>query len=96
MLNFETTCLAPAVCKECDEFFIANYIDAENSLVCPKCAKKALFYNDQSIRGVEVSTRLIFQWRLTKDTSFDLPDTKYYCPKCKTYELKFKEVGLWD
>lgn len=96
MLGFETSCLVPAVCKGCGDFFTTNYLETENSLVCPRCAKKAYFYNDQSLRGVEVSPKIIFHWRLTKDTSLDLPDAKYYCPNCQRFELQFKEIGLWD
>lgn len=96
MLHAAGTCLAPAVCRECGNFFTTNYIEIENSLSCPRCAKKAYFYNDQSLRGAEGSPLLIFQWRLTKDTSFDLPDAKYYCPNCQRFELRFKEGGCWD
>lgn len=94
MLNFTDTCYAPAVCVACGEFFIRNYFS--KFIKCPKCRKKAHFYDDPSLQSSEVTDRAVFAWNLDDEREFVLYDKDYLCPECKQFTLKFTEAGNFD
>lgn len=96
MMNFKTVCDVPAVCIECGNFFTANYIEERNSLKCPMCNEKANFYNIPSLREKDTDLQPVFSWRISAQDFFELPDAKYYCPRCKKMKLRFIESGNWD
>ena len=98
MMDFEDTCMAPAICKKCDNFLVLNLLN--KSACCPKCKNKVIYYNDPSLQEETDLSKAkhehIFSWYISEKKSFVLPPTKYYCPKCKKMELEFRDVGCWD
>jgi hypothetical protein len=97
-VNFMETCNAPAICVNCSEFLVRNYM-ARDTAVCPGCEGKVTFYDDPSVQAPLGEKRYdyLFVWRITdKDEFFKLPDTNFLCPKCKKMTLVFEEVGSWD
>lgn len=56
-----------------------------------------IFYNDTSLQRKTKKEYPLFDWNLGEEKgAFILPDTKYYCPKCKKIEMKFFSSGNWD
>jgi len=93
--NFETECAAPAVCKNCSSFLVLNYLRKKNK--CPNCKSEVTFYNDPSIQKKTNTENTVFDWYFEEyQHTFVLPDTKYYCPKCKKFNLRFISLGCWD
>ena len=79
-LNFTDTCYAPAVCVDCGEFFIRNYFF--KFIKCPKCHKKAFFYDHPSLQSNESTKNNIFSLHLNDEKDFVLFDKDYLCPEC--------------
>jgi ssDNA-binding Zn-finger/Zn-ribbon topoisomerase 1 len=94
MHNFQDTCLASAIYLYCSEFFIRNYF--LKFIKCPKCHKKAHFYDYPPLRSEVNKKGELFSWRLNDFRTFALPDTTYACPKCKQKEMRFSEIILFD
>ena len=96
--NFQTTCMAPAICLNCRKFLVKNYKEKDEN--CPTCGKKVVFYNDPSLQiriKEPTKARVIFSWRISDDgKDFRLPDTLYLCPECGEMTLTFVEGGFWD
>ncbi len=98
-VNFMDTCNAPAVCLDCGEFLVRNYIN-RNNVRCPGCNKLVTFYDDPSVfeHWQEAKEHdYLFTWRIAdKDEFFKLPDARFLCPKCKKMTLIFEDRGKWD
>lgn len=94
VLNFTDTCFAPAICVDCGEFFIRNYFS--KFIKCPKCHKKAYFYDNPSLHSNEITDNIVFSWNLQDEREFILYDKDYLCPKCKQFSLRFSELGFFD
>lgn len=94
MHNFQDTCFAPAVCVDCGEFFICNYFS--KFIKCPKCHKKAHFYDYPPLRAKVKTKGEVFSWRIDDVRQFTLPDTTYICPKCKQKDMRFSQSGFFD
>ncbi len=90
----ETKCSAPAVCRNCKEFLVKNYLKKYSK--CPVCRKKVTFYNSPSLQIESSQTgsnncNIVFSW-----DDFCLPGTLYWCPKCKEMRMKFIFAGRFD
>ena len=94
MLSFKDTCYAPAVCVDCGEFFIRNYFS--KFIKCPKCHKKAFFYDHPSLQSSETTDSEVFSWNLQDWREFVVYDKDYLCPECKQLALRFSMVGFFD
>jgi hypothetical protein len=94
--SFKTLCAAPAVCNECHEFIISNYIEIKPK--CPKGHKNVIFYNDLSLQMPSSKPiGSVFSWNIgERKPVFELGNQPYYCPKCKKFELYFSNIGNWD
>jgi len=98
MFDFAGVCDVPALCENCREFVVVNYLG--RSPKCPKCRKKVIAYNDpilQTKRDKTGSGSDVFHWFIEKsNVSFVLPDDYYLCPKCGKKRMRFFDVGCWD
>ena len=98
-INFMDTCNAPAICPNCGELLVRNYMEKSNAR-CPVCHKGVTFYDDPSLNDPSAEFEeydYLFTWRIAdKDEFFKLADIKHLCPKCKNMTLKFEDKGCWD
>jgi len=99
MSNFQEYCGAPAICLNCKEFLVLNYMN--NCSKCPSCGYEITFYNDPStqipLKESYNDLEDIFKWHVSKEKGdFWLLKTSYLCPKCGKMTLTFELVGLWD
>lgn len=96
--NFQTTCMAPAICLNCRKLLIKNYTKEHEK--CPDCGREVTFYNDPQVQtqtNESKKTRDIFSWHTNDEREdFQLPDTQYLCPKCGKMTLTFILIGNWD
>jgi DNA-directed RNA polymerase subunit RPC12/RpoP len=101
MFGHGSYCNAPAVCLNCNMFLEKDYYKKYSK--CPKCRKKVVFYNDESVQK-EKSKKTDnekndddFSWGMPDEEKyFKLPDTNYYCPACGKMTMKFSFAGCWD
>lgn len=97
--NFIDTCNAPAICLNCGEFLVRNYVE-KGTARCPACKKRVTFYNDPSVHDCKCADGdpeyLITWWIAGRDEFFKLEDTRYLCPRCGKMTLVFSDRGLWD
>ena len=88
----------PALCENCHEFVVVNYLGKNPK--CPKCREKVVAYNDpifQMKREKTGSGSDVFSWFIEKLTdSFVLPDDYYLCQKCGKKRMRFSDIGSWD
>lgn len=98
-VNFMDTCNAPALCPNCNEFLIKNYMK-NGSNRCPACHSRVTFYDDPSLHDPSPGDDqydFVFVWRINgRDDFFKLPDAKFLCPKCNNMSLVFEDKGCWD
>lgn len=94
MRNYHDNCSAPAVCLNCNQFLVKNYM--KKYAKCPKCRKKVIFYNDKQLQEKSDNERTILEWNAMNDQQFTLPEIKFYCPKCRKKTMNFHWGGLWD
>lgn len=98
MRNFARVCNVPALCENCRDLVVVNYI--RKDLKCPKCRKRVVVYNDpilQQARKKVAGESDIFSWFIDKlKCSFVLPDVYYLCPKCGKKRMRFIDIGCWD
>lgn len=90
--NFEEVCYAPALCQNCRELIIGNYMDA--TLTCEKCSGKIIYYNAPELhegtkRGSDADSK-------KRPALFILPSEKCECPRCGQKNLSFTHVGCWQ
>ncbi len=78
----------PHYCVECGVVF-ANEI-GDNPVNCPKCKSGKHVHSYHSKEACSTAQPL------TEYGDPDLTEGNYYCPRCKTFSLKFLEAGLWD
>ena len=101
MFDHDTNCTMPAVCTTCSILFEEN-IMTDQPIRCPECSREAsLYHSDPSLGSKEQSDNTVFDWNFTGNNShWDsvyLWDTKYYCPECKTIDMRFIHGGImWD
>jgi hypothetical protein len=98
-ITYADKCNAPAVCLDCSEFLVRNYLQKETT-VCPGCHGKLTFYDDPSLftspQQIE-GDGFLFTWKLAnKDGHFRLPRAEFLCPKCKKMTLMFEDHGSWS
>jgi hypothetical protein len=98
-MTYTDICNAPAICPECNEFLVRNYLKKEITL-CPGCHGKVTFYDDPSLHvpapRVE-GNGYLFTWKLAgKEGHFKLPRTSFFCPVCKQMTLVFEDKGSWS
>jgi DNA-directed RNA polymerase subunit M/transcription elongation factor TFIIS len=96
--NFRRTCIAPAICLNCQRFLIKNYMKKHET--CPNCGKVVTFYDNPLVQTKMSKTKKsmnIFSWHISDEREdFQLPNVRYLCPKCEKMTLKFVLVGYWD
>jgi ribosomal protein L37AE/L43A len=93
--NHNSVCSFPFYCDQCKIIFTVNLYNPLTN--CPDCgADSIISYEDKKINIGE--GRKVFSWntRLTLGRELVLTDSKYWCPSCKKYDLKFTSVGRWD
>jgi len=101
MFDHDTNCTMPAVCTTCSILFEEN-IMTDQPIRCPQCRSETpLYHSDPSLGSKEQSHNTVFDWNFTGNNShWDsvyLWDTKYYCPECKTIDMRFIHGGImWD
>lgn len=78
----------PHYCSSCEIIF-ANEL-GDDPVSCPKCKSSEHVHSYNSTGTCETEPPL------TKYGEPDLTKGNYYCPRCKTFSLKFLEAGLWD
>ncbi len=94
-LNFVHTCTAPALCIYCNILVEKNYLKKFSK--CPRCRKKVVFYDDESLRDSVESSNVVFSWRIDDEKGeFVLPDVNYLCPECGEKAMRFVHAGCWD
>jgi len=98
-ISHTDVCNAPAVCLDCGEFLVRDYLKRDASL-CPGCHEKLTFYDDPSLYtlppGVE-GNGCLFAWKLANsDGHFRLPRASFLCPKCRKMTLVFEDHGTWS
>ena len=91
--TYDTKCAAPALCRQCHTFHVANYLAP--APVCSACGTTLTFYNasqlqERSSAGVNPETG-------TEDEKppFVLPSGGCLCPHCKKTTMTFEHVGCW-
>ena len=89
--NFDEVCYAPAICPNCRELVVGNYMD--KAPTCGKCNGAICFYNDPDMQ--EGSDNRPSDQAGKKDPIFILPSVKCRCPKCGQNEMRFKHIGCW-
>lgn len=96
--NFRTTCNAPAICLKCGKLLVGNYLEEHEK--CPDCGENITFYDDPKLQTQKNSSKKltnIFYWHLGDEKGdFELPNTRYLCPKCGKMTLVFILIGNWD
>jgi predicted RNA-binding Zn-ribbon protein involved in translation (DUF1610 family) len=67
---------------------------------CPDCGNEVVFYDDPSVQAKIYDSKKpanIFSWHISDEgKDFQLPDTRYLCPKCGKMTLIFTLIGNWD
>src|SRR5258708_36278165 len=91
MLNFRTSCGAPALCDACGALAVLNYL--EHDPRCPECGGSVRFYSNPALQalvdpaGVEPPD--IFSWNVDgKRGRLVLPDIAYLCPSCRQNTMR--------
>jgi hypothetical protein len=87
MLNSETFCAFPCLCRDCKRIVEVNLMD--EPATCPDCKGENIepYDNDALVKregGKEVTS-----WM-----GFKLTDDPHYCPKCDSFRLRFSDTGL--
>jgi hypothetical protein len=78
----------PHYCSACEIIF-ANEL-GDDPIVCPKCKIGEHVHSYHSKEACETEPPI------TEYGDPDLTKGTFYCPRCKTFSLKFREAGLWD
>ena len=86
------TFYAPAICLDCGEFFLRNYCSV--FIKCPKCRKKAHFYDEPFLQSKEIAVGTVVSWLVDEERRFTLYNKNYLCPKCKRFSMKFFGGGI--
>jgi Zn finger protein HypA/HybF involved in hydrogenase expression len=87
MLDSETFCAFPCLCRDCKRIVEVNLMD--EPATCPDCKGENIepYDNDALVKregGNEVTS-----WM-----GFKLTDDPHYCPKCDSFRLRFTDTGL--
>lgn len=98
MTNYDKFCSVPALCENCRDLVIVNYL--RKNLKCPKCGKKVVVYGDPTLQQTRKKAERssdIFSWFVDeKKGTFALPDVFYLCPRCGKKRMRFFHNGQWD
>jgi ribosomal protein L37AE/L43A len=90
-------------CVECSKLLPDNLFN--DKFKCGKCRKDLVMYGINSgyfsddnldfmkMRELEESS---YEWSYMLDRTYYLPYKNNYCPQCKTNNLEFHSVGIWD
>lgn len=87
---FGSVCEVPALCKACGEFFLGNYY--QEIVLCPKCHKRAYFYDHPSLRDNDEIQGNVLTYMLANKKFFRLGNNNYLCPGCNQMSLKFQNI----
>ena len=87
------TCLAPALCKECNALQSLNYL--KKKVKCKDCGGKITFYDEKALQERYLKADIL-SWGMDMDGNFVLPKAKFKCPGCGKFALRFAEIGFWD
>lgn len=94
------TIYAPAYCYKCEKVVYENYL--KNPAVCYKCQSKVDFYDNESLHlPPDNSDSTVYRYngrfnQPNEEILFVLPDTEYFCPKCRQFNMTFEYSGDWD
>lgn len=97
MLNFQTTCYFPALCKVCKELVQVNLF--AKRVRCPKCRRaRVTLYDDPELsRDQGDSTVTSWNTEVRLGRVLILHNGSYLCPSCREFKLRFSDSGLcWD
>jgi len=98
MLNFETYCGVPVLCKTCGSLQVVNLLDP--CCCCGTCHGPVEFYHKVVPRTApelrETLTNRLFSWRLGGGDTLVLPDSGHLCPRCHEQHMRFVDTGRWD
>jgi len=97
MDNFTTTCMAPALCRECGRLIVSSYL--ADRPCCRVCGEPVTFYDDASLRSDPSGPppEHVFTWNIiARSRTLVLPDADYLCPCCDEMSMRFECVGMWD
>lgn len=84
--------LAPALCRICRNIQSKEF--STKKTICNNCNSEMVFYNEISLQKNQNAKKII-NWG-DSPLVFEVKRTKYYCPKCEKYNLRFKKIGFWD
>lgn len=97
METFTWECKFPFLCKSCNSIVQANALDPKPQ--CPGCGSVELTsYSHPALCGSRGECEVV-GWtpRGQEGPAFTLHDGTYWCPKCKSFRLRFTESGImWD
>lgn len=90
-------------CEECAKLFTVDVLNER--FKCGGCRKELKmygeiigYYSDKN-RDLDYMKDLegkSFNWSFLADMTYYLPSDSNYCPNCKTNNLRFEDVGIWD
>ena len=81
MRDFETSCMIPAACKNCGDFYLTNYLEKEKTFSCPRCGGGAILYLDILFQSDEISPESILECKIGHKESVRIQNATYFCPK---------------
>lgn len=97
IMNCDTLCLFPCLCRKCVKIVDANLLQAR--LACPKCKSRKIVPYDQAELCEQQGSSIVTSWNVKEPIGREvrLTDGRYYCPSCSTYRLQFVEgATIWD
>lgn len=92
--NFSEVCDVPCLCRNCNSLVVKNYLEKYSR--CNNCNQLLLYYDNPVLRKSNKTKGIVFDWDNNSKGQFILTNSKYYCPKCKKFKMKFIWTGDWD
>ncbi len=94
MMDFTTTCMAPALCERCRNVVPGTLFPLE--AVCPDCGAAVTFYTDVTLHDGPFPSEGSYTWRLPTGVEVVLPAERCTCPVCTEKQLRFLLRALFD
>lgn len=83
----------PFACESCGEIYNR---DVQKKHRCPKCKEQLTLVGEITDKAnFTIDGKMIIE-ELNDDKIYSVGTGKYHCPSCKTNNVEFFTVGLWD